>query len=69
VQIRKPWVVDKEAWRWAVEIDQMDGQQFVRVIDDGKVSIRAFRHLPDAERFAESERQRMKLPRIVYRHP
>jgi hypothetical protein len=38
VPIRTPWVVDKQAWRWAVEIDQIDGQQFVRVIDDGKVS-------------------------------
>ena len=65
---RTPWVVDKQAWRWAVEIDQMDGQLFVRVIDDGKVSIRGFSHLPDAERFAEGERQRMNLPRIVYRY-
>jgi hypothetical protein len=57
----------EKSWRWAVEIEQLEGRQFVRIIEDGHLRIRVFDHLPDAERFAEGERQRMKLPTIVYR--
>ena len=57
-----------QSWKFAVEIEQIGGREYVRVIDDGNVSIRGFDRLPDAERFAESERQRLNLPKIVYRH-
>lgn len=55
------------SWKWAVEIEELDGRHFVRVIEDGSVSLRGFNFLPDAERFAESERRRMNLPSIIYR--
>ena len=50
-----------QSWKWAVEIQQLVGRQFVCVVEDGNVSIRGFDCLPDAERFAESERRRMNL--------
>ena len=60
--------METQSWRWAVEIEQLDGRQFVRIIEDGVVRMRGFDHLPDAERFAEGERQRMNLANIVYRY-
>jgi hypothetical protein len=61
--------MDKPSWKWAVEIEQLGDTQFVRVIEDGNVSIRgAFKRLPDAEHFAESERRRLNLPSISYRY-
>jgi hypothetical protein len=56
-----------QSWKWAVEIQQRGGRQFVCVIEDGNVSIRGFDCVLEAERFAESERRRMNLPVIVYR--
>lgn len=61
------WHMQGPSWKWTVEIEALGGRHFVRVIDDGNLSIRGFDLLPDAERFAESERRRMNLPSIVYR--
>jgi hypothetical protein len=57
-----------QSWKWAVEIEQLGERHFVRVIEDGNVSLRGFDLLPDAQRFAEGERQRMNLPLVVHRH-
>ena len=56
-----------QSWKWAVETQQLDGRQFVCVIEDGNVSIRGFDCLPDAERYAESERRRKNLSVTVCR--
>jgi hypothetical protein len=56
----------RQAWAWAVEIEQLGGRHFVRTIEDGNVRLRAFDRVPDAEQFAESERVRLNLDLIVY---
>lgn len=50
-----------------VEIEQIAGLKFVRVIESGEVSLRRFELQPDAERFAEGERMRLGLGKVVRR--
>jgi hypothetical protein len=54
-----------QSWKWAVEIQKLGDRQFVCVVEDGNPSIRGFDRLPDAECFAQLERQRMSLPGVV----
>jgi hypothetical protein len=56
-----------ESWKFAVEIEQLGDEYFVRVIEDGRVAIRAFDRLSDAETFAESERVRVNVANVVRR--
>jgi hypothetical protein len=44
-----------QPWKWAVEIEQLGGRPFVRVIEDGDIRLRAFSTMSEAESFAEGE--------------
>ena len=61
------WGMHNQNWRFAVEIEQLGGRQLVRVIDDGNVTMRSFDSLYDAETFAEEERVRLKVAKVVRR--
>jgi hypothetical protein len=50
-----------------VEIEQLAGRQFVRVIENGEVSIRRFDRVMEAEAFADGERTRLGLSKVVRR--
>jgi hypothetical protein len=50
-----------------IEIEQLGGRQYVRVIENGNVKIRGFALLLEAETFAESERMRLGLTKVVRR--
>jgi hypothetical protein len=54
-----------QSWKWTVEIRELGDRQFVCVIEDGNVRIRGFDRLPDAESFAQLERQRISLPSVA----
>ena len=56
-----------QSWKWAVELEQLGGTSFVRIIEDGNVRIRAFDRMSDAESFAESERRRLNLSSVFRR--
>jgi hypothetical protein len=59
--------VHNQSWKFAVEIEQIGGEYFVRVIEDGRVAIRAFDRISDAETFAESERVRVNVANVGHR--
>ena len=59
--------MDNQSWKFAVEIEQLGDEYFVRVIEDGRVAIRAFDRLSDAETFAEGERARVNVANVVRR--
>lgn len=56
-----------QSWKFAVEIEQLDGMAIVRTIEDGNVSIRTFDNLTDAESFAEGERLRLNITNVAVR--
>ena len=55
------------SWRWTVEIEQLGGRSYVRIIENGEVRIRGFDRGPDAESYAEGERLRLNLTNVVRR--
>ena len=55
------------SWRWTVEIEQLGGRSYVRIIENGEVRIRGFDRRPDAESYAEGERLRLNLTSVVRR--
>ena len=56
-----------QSWKTAVELDEAGGKPFVRVIEDGVVHIRSFERQSEATAFAQSEKERLGIERIVTR--
>ncbi|WP_189510208.1 MULTISPECIES: hypothetical protein [unclassified Mesorhizobium] len=48
-------------WRTSVEIEELENRHYVRVIEDGTVSIKGFGSQSEAKTFANSERVRLGL--------
>lgn len=48
----------------SVEIDALEDRYYVRVIEDGVVTIKGFRSEPDAKSFAEGENTRLGLDAV-----
>ncbi|WP_176479071.1 hypothetical protein [Mesorhizobium sp. WSM3860] len=54
--------MDKQSWKTAVEIiGEFKSRHYVRVIENGVVSIKAFGSPTEAESFAASERKRLGI--------
>lgn len=54
--------MDKHAWKTAVEIiGEIEDRCYVRIIEDGVVSIKAFDSQTKAETFANSEKGRLGI--------
>ncbi|PBB77565.1 hypothetical protein CK218_29820 [Mesorhizobium sp. WSM3879] len=54
-------VMKKQWWKWSVETEELADKHYVRVIEDGVVSIKGFGSEADAKAFANSERARFGL--------
>ncbi|MDG4889576.1 hypothetical protein [Mesorhizobium sp. WSM4887] len=54
-------VMNKQPWKWSVEIEEIANRHYVRVIEDGVVSMKEFGSRADAEAFAYSECARLGL--------
>ncbi|KUM24679.1 hypothetical protein AU467_06080 [Mesorhizobium loti] len=50
-----------QSWKTSVELDQVEGAAFVRVIEDGVVRIKTFKSEAEAKAFANSEKVRLGL--------
>ena len=53
--------MSNQSWKTAVEIDEVGGRVFVRVIEDGVVGIRSFNMHSEALAFAQAEKKRLGL--------
>ncbi|RWD91026.1 MAG: hypothetical protein EOS40_36330 [Mesorhizobium sp.] len=53
--------MNKQPWKWSVEIEELANRHYVRVIEDGVVSIKGFGSQADAKAFANSESSRLGL--------
>jgi hypothetical protein len=53
------------SWNFAVEIESLGGRHYVRVIENGSVTMRRFDRVMDAEQCAETERMRLGLAKAV----
>ncbi|WP_292305062.1 hypothetical protein, partial [Mesorhizobium sp.] len=54
-------LMNKQPWKWSVEIEELANRHYVRVIEDGVVSIKGFGSQADAKAFANSESSRLGL--------
>ncbi|TGP83794.1 hypothetical protein EN836_13770 [Mesorhizobium sp. M1C.F.Ca.ET.193.01.1.1] len=57
----KETLMIKQPWKTAVEIEELENRHYVRVIEDGAVSIKGFSSRADAKTFAHSERARLGI--------
>ncbi|WP_176478070.1 MULTISPECIES: hypothetical protein [unclassified Mesorhizobium] len=54
--------MNKQSWKTAVEIvGEFRSRHYVRIIEDGVVSIKAFDSHTEAETFAASEKARLEI--------
>ncbi|MDX8451134.1 hypothetical protein RFM98_00010 [Mesorhizobium sp. VK9D] len=53
--------MNKQPWKWSVEIEELENRHYVRVIEDSAVSIKSFGSQADAKAFANRERARLGL--------
>ncbi|OBQ94097.1 hypothetical protein [Mesorhizobium sp. AA23] len=50
-----------QPWKWSVEVEEIANRSYVRIIEDGVISIRGFESEANAKSFAHSERARLGL--------
>lgn len=50
-----------QSWKTSVELDEVEGAAFVRVIEHGVVTIKTFKSEAEAKAFANSEKVRLRL--------
>lgn len=50
-----------QQWKTSVEIEEIEHRHYVRIIEDGAVSIKGFGSRADAKTFAQRERARLGL--------
>lgn len=53
--------MNQKTWKWSVEIEELANKHYVRVIEDGVISIKGFGSQADAKAFATSECVRLGL--------
>ncbi|RJT40712.1 hypothetical protein D3227_09270 [Mesorhizobium waimense] len=53
--------MQKQPWKTSVEIEELGNRHYVRVIENGAVSIKGFGSQADAKAFAQGERARLGL--------
>ncbi|MDX8451813.1 hypothetical protein RFM98_03495 [Mesorhizobium sp. VK9D] len=56
--------MNKQPWKTSVEIEEVESWHYVRVIEDGVISIKSFRSKGDANTFAHGERARLGLSHL-----
>jgi len=53
--------MNTQLWKTSVEIEKVENTHYVRVIEDGVVSVKGFRSRADAKAFAQGEQARLGL--------
>jgi hypothetical protein len=53
--------MNQQPWKTSVEIEEVENRHYVRVIEDGVVSIKGFSSQGDAKTFARREQARLGL--------
>ncbi|CAN7720523.1 hypothetical protein [Mesorhizobium sp. LjNodule214] len=51
--------MNERPWKTSVETEELGNRHYVRVIEDGTVSIKGFRSQADAKAFAQGEQARL----------
>ena len=54
-------LMNEQLWKTSVEIEELGGRQYVRVIEGGAVSVKGFRSRADAKTCAQDEQARLGL--------
>jgi hypothetical protein len=53
--------MNTQPWKTSVEIEELGNRHYVRVIEDGVVSVKGFHSRADAKAFAQGEQARLGL--------
>ena len=53
--------MNKQPWKTSVEIEELGNKHYVRIIEDGVVSVKGFRSRADAKTCAQDEQARLGL--------
>jgi hypothetical protein len=56
--------MNKQTWKTSVEIDEVENRHYVRVIENGVISIKAFASKAEANSFANGERSRLGIDTV-----
>ena len=56
--------MNKQTWKTSVEIDEVENRHYVRVIENGIISIKAFSSKAEAKSFANGERSRQVIDTV-----
>ncbi len=60
-QIKRGNSMNTQLWKTSVEIEEVENTHYVRVIEDGVVSVKGFLSREDASDFARGEQARLGL--------